>query len=378
MKASISVFILITVLYNVIIAQESLINTNDLKAKEINFKKLISHLPELKDGYVYQENNKPAEVQKITRTDYLNFNMASVYDLKWNELSQRYIIGYFKKAEDLFVLLTVIIDYGEVDALNYAPELMLYTKHGEKISQLNLARNFNDFTNPNFIYQNQQFVRDYIRIDTLDFDPETGEELETVYLQKTHQFFNVSFNEDGFLIKNKENVLLKLHNINQTEFGYNGDIIYPNGSTYKGMFDLSATDYSHQIYNKEGEYKNLNGKVLKGVFCGDTNLCNYPNLFVDKQLIEKSLCFSKKELMNLKGFNASYNNQIYRVTSYDLTYAIKGKIYIAMFSGNEFTLNVKKIFLQADSNSKIWIDNIRVKTPEEHYQVLSSKYISVQ
>jgi len=384
MKHYISIFVLITFFYNHIKAQSSLNNGKDFNKKEIKFKKFITSLPELKDGFQYQEYMEPVNLTIITGVSYINFNMTSTSDIKFDNISQKYIIGYFKDENEMYVLLSVHVDF--LDISNNSPELMLYNKYGEKISQIELRRDSIDCSFPNFTYRNNEFIRDYIKSDSTDFDPVTAQFLDKKYLQKSHQYFKISFNKMGFEILNKQKTTLKIKSLTNEEIfgeedidfrvGYIGEIDYPNGGIYKGKFNLNY-DCLQNIYNNYGEYKSPDGKIMKGLFCSDTTLCNYPNLYIDKQLIDKEFSILKKELLTCKGLYAGDPNQNYKISSFGIFCVINQKVHIFNFQGDEFTLEVKKIFMQIDKNSKIEF-TCKIIPSGGYMQNLPPKYIIVK
>ncbi len=392
MKQYIPIFILITFFYNHIIAQTLLNNNQDLIKKEIKFKKFITNsgVSELKDGFQYQEFKGQVDLSPISGVDYVNFNMISTSDLKFYNISRKYIIGYFKDLNDMYVLLTVSLYdpnlVSIVDMCHYDPELMLYNKYGEKISQIELRRDSIDCSFPNFTYRNNEFTRDYIKSDSTDFDPVTAQFLDKKYLQKSHQYFKISFNKMGFEILNTKKTTLKIKSLTNEDIfgeeddffkvGYIGEINYPNGGIYKGKFKLGH-DCLQKIDDDYGEYKIPNGKIMKGLFCSDSTLCNYPDLYIDNHLINKEISISKKELLTCKGLKVDNPTQKYEIIDFSLYCMINQEFKVFKFYGKEFTLDVKKIFTQIDENSKLeFMCELRGK--EEYYRILPTRSIIVK
>ena len=106
----------------------------------------------------------------------------------------------------------------------------------------------------------------------------------------------------GFEILNEQKTTLKIKSLTNEDIfgeeidfyhsGYIGEINYPNGGIYKGRFRL-GNDCLQKIDDEYGEYKSPNGKIMKGLFCSDSTLCNYPDLYIDNHLINKEISISK-------------------------------------------------------------------------------------
>jgi hypothetical protein len=310
--------------------------------------------------------------------------LISTSDIRFNIISRKYIAGYFKDLNDMYVLLTVSLhDPNNLSITyigHYEPELFLYNKYGEKISQIDLQRDSINCDFPNFTYRNNEFIRDYIKSDSTGYDS-FGNEI----FQKTHEYFKLSFNKMGFEILNEQKTTLKIKSLtNEDVFGeevdafrvgYIGEINYPNGGIYKGKFCLGH-DCLQKIDDEYGEYKSPNGKIMKGIFCSDSTLCNYPDLYIDNYLINKEISISKKELLTCKGLKVDNPTQKYEIINFRLCCTINKEFKIFNFSGKEFTLDVKKIFTQIDVNSKLEF-RCEVRGKEEYYRVLPTRSIIV-
>ncbi len=269
-----------------------------ISKKETDFKKYIETLPELTDGYSFKEckhvitipdtcdkNN----IKRMNGSEYIFLQATTKIENKFETIIPRDILGYVKGKDGSVVIVTVN-RYKDDDVLEINnPELLLYNKKGEKIAFLSFTRN-ECLNMTNFSIKNQTFFRNYTCTDTVKiYLDENGNELYSpnIATEVKAGYFQVGFDNSGFILTYKDGTKCKFHEV----FGESplekfsnsyGEISYPNGAVYNGP--LSADIYEATIGRnyETGEFKNNKGKVLKGIFCGDTILCEFPKVYLGK------------------------------------------------------------------------------------------------
>ncbi len=331
MKKSLTSFLLVIAL--VCNAQ-----TNELKkAQEIFSHFLGETMPELKVGYEFTECTKNINASSYPKyfdntrnmngLDYMYLKAISFFDankgVDFGEIEKRLFLGYIKGPNGCALIVTV--KETNKDSLYHlsSPELMLYNKYGNKISQINLDRKYCRNNFPNFSITLKGIVRQGTCIDSSELDVVNAELPGNKFEKKQiTEKFNIKFDTSGFDITNKTGVKMICKNIckenEHSDHPYNlysytiykGEIIYPNDAVFKGYFNFSE-DFMPSIQydaDEKAQFKNGSGQIIKGYFCGDTILCNFPKIYLGKTLIYNGIDrfeISKDDLINYETFKSA-------------------------------------------------------------------------
>ena len=323
-------------------------------------------MPELKVGYEFTECTKNINASSYPKyfentrhmngLDYIYLKAISFFDVDkgvdFGEIEKRLFLGYINGPNGSVLIITA--KETNIDSLYHlsSPELMLYNKYGNKISQINLNRNYcrNNFSN--FSITSNGIVREVSCIDSSEvyesdvYDIDSGKR-KFEKNQRTEKF-TIKFDTSGFEITNQGGVKINFKNHYQknkhldhphNSFSYHiyeGEIVYPNHAVFKGHFELEEGFVPIIKPNVVGKakFKNASGQTVEGYFCTDTVLCNFPKIYFGKTLIYNGIDdfeITKEDLINNKTFKSSDGN----ILSGEVLMKTEGGIRQYSFSGSD-------------------------------------------